>query len=124
MLRNFEIIFDNCGGIQLQGYKWLCTYHGGQETCAANDAFQIMRGASPIADGWDLNPAEYRLDPTYEQIRNGAYRVWVMDNLRDALAWPADEIRERAWGYAQAQFVQALQETATRNQHRGRKGKN
>ncbi len=107
MIKKLEVIFDNGGGVTMQGYKWQCSYNDG--TRAGSDAAEILQGANPRLD-WDLSPSEYRIAPTWEEIRNGGYQVWDLEDLLAALAWPADEIDERTSWENVKEFVRALQE--------------
>jgi len=94
MIRKLEVIFDNGGGVHMQGHKWQCSYNDGWQ--AGRDAAKILAGASPLRDGWLLSPREYRLTPTGDDIRNeqeNRLRYEYNSNPKD---WVATTCRAQA----------------------------
>ena len=91
MVKLNDIDCDNGGGITLQklsGKKYLHTYNDPAQL--AEDIVALMSGDNP-ADEWDGNEIiEYEpVDPTYDDVRNGGYRVYTVASII-AIAKDAD----------------------------------
>lgn len=78
------IIFDNGGGITLQ-LPDFAHYYGGYDGCieqAAEDLKNYLQDGK--TDGWEGHEAEAAdLDPDYDEIRNGGYRVYSVSAILD-----------------------------------------
>lgn len=77
-----RLIFDNGGGLTLQLGDW-AHYYGGYDGCieqAAEDIINYINNGN--TDGWDGHEEEAaELDPTYDEIRNGGYRVYTISEI-------------------------------------------
>lgn len=76
----FELFFDNGGGITLQTFDYRHTYHGDTGiNQAAKDVLNILLGANP-AEEWDGNDidddenGEYALEYDVNEEMNGSYK--------------------------------------------------
>ncbi len=77
-----RLIFDNGGGLTLQLGDW-AHYYGGYDGCivqAAEDIINYIKNGN--TDGWDGHEEEAaELDPIYDEIRNGGYRVYTISEI-------------------------------------------
>lgn len=102
---NATVIFDNGGGITLQlGGTFGHWYQDAVQ--AACDYITYMQDGH--TDGWDGHePDSLDLDPGYDDIRNGGYRVYDTSDVDNALAkYRANEL-DTGWGNIE-DFVAAL----------------
>lgn len=68
-----RIIFDNGGGVTLQLGGWAHWYQDMAQAAQDLKTYETEGNT----DGWDGHEDEAaELDPTYDQIRNGGYRVY------------------------------------------------
>ena len=68
-----NVIFDNGGGVTLQLGDWAHYYQDMAQAATDLKAYK----ATGNTDGWDGHEDESaELEPTYDQIRNGGYRVY------------------------------------------------
>lgn len=108
-MTNFDLIFDNGGGITLQTADY-CHHFVGDEKDVAQHISNILSGEDPSY--WDGNEPDCRVDYDYDTERNGGYH-WVSDNdVLDAVGQMPVEDREkflgRISGYAEREFFEAL----------------
>ena len=93
-----DVIMDNGGGITIQTDSY--THYYDDPAQAAEDYKQIIAGTDPVADGWDGNNPDGRMEYDCEQVRNGGYRWLSPDDIA---------ARECAdWGYNISNFYAAL----------------
>jgi len=98
---NFDLIFDNGGGITIQTSDYAHTYDSAKQ--AAEDMHAILDGADPAKDGWAGNELDNGVEPmSYEPDveRNGGYR-WYMNEV------PTLEDGNMSWGNIE-DFVKAF----------------
>lgn len=75
-MTNFDLIFDNGGGITLQTTEF-CHHFNGLEKEAAECVSELLDGSWP--DGWEGNEPEHRMEYDHEMERNGGYN-WLTSN--------------------------------------------
>jgi len=114
-MTNFDLIFDNGGGITLQTANY-CHHFSGREVEVAQSVSDIIDGA-PI-DYWEGNEPDCRTEYDADTERNGGYH-WVTDNdVLDAVAVMSAEDREdfldSISGYAEKVFFETLFEIRAR----------
>ena len=91
MSKNLKVraIFDNAGGVTLQLGDWAhyyCGYDGYIEVAAKDYKLYVEAGNT---DGWDGHQDEAaELDPSYDDIRNGCYRVMDSGDIQTAIDDP------------------------------------
>ncbi len=77
---NATLIFDNGGGLTLQLGDWAHCYDNMEQ--AAKDFSVYLKDKNTI--GWDGHEDfAAELDPEYDQIRNGGYRVYSAEEIID-----------------------------------------
>jgi hypothetical protein len=107
---DFDLIFDNGGGITLQtadGYR----HNYDDPVEVANDVNALL-GGNDYADAWDGNEAEDYEVMTYdaEVERNGGYRWLTRAEIVEIIAggeYPAGSYQS-VFGYNDANFFQAM----------------
>ena len=73
-----RLIFDNSGGVTLQLPNFAHYYDYMDQ--AAEDIANYVKDET--TDGWDGHEEEAEeLDPTYDEIRNGGYRVYTISEI-------------------------------------------
>lgn len=72
------VIFDNGGGATLQLGKF-AHYYQDMSQSAEDVAVYLKDGNTDGWDGYEEDAAE--LNPSYEDIRNGGYRVYCLDDI-------------------------------------------
>ena len=79
------VIFDNAGSITVQltqGYVTWAHYYSEDIQAAASDTHAALAGADiDTYDGNEEDAAE--CSPTYDEIRNGGYRVYKFSSLAE-----------------------------------------
>lgn len=80
---NATLIFDNGGGLTLQLGDWAHCYDD-MEQAARDYAEYIKTGSTEGWEGHEDFAAE--LDPDYDQIRNGGYRVYTAAEISAEVA--------------------------------------
>lgn len=84
-MKDVRLIFDNRGGLtmQLPGYA----HHYNNMVWAAEDYKVFLQDGN--TNGWEGNE-QYAadLEPTYEQQRNGSYKIMDAEDVKNALANP------------------------------------
>lgn len=102
---NVRAIFDNGGGLTLQLGDW-AHYYGGYDGCieqAAEDYKVYVETGN--TDGWEGHEDEAaELDPSYDEIRNGGYKIMDADDIQQAID---DPDFESGWANIQ-EFIDAL----------------
>ena len=86
-----KIILDNGGGITLQLGTNFAHHYDNAEQSVRDYKEYIANGNT---DGWEGNEEEAFFDPEYEEIRNGGYKVFDMEDIEKAVA---DEDFEGGW---------------------------
>lgn len=76
---SLEVVFDDGGSVTIQCDGYAHIYDDAAQ--AADDARQILAGADP--SGWDGNEPDARIAWTDEDVRNGGYRVYDAEGLRN-----------------------------------------
>ena len=77
------VIFDNGGGITLQLGTWAHWYDNPAQAAEDYDAYIADRDTT----GWDGHEEEAAaLVPTYDEMRNGGYRVYRGDEVEKEIA--------------------------------------
>jgi DNA-binding Xre family transcriptional regulator len=77
-----RVIFDNGGGVTLQLGKWAHYYDDPAQ--AARDYAEYFKDGT--AAGWEGHEDEAaECDPTYDEIRNGGYRVYNAGEILDEI---------------------------------------
>jgi len=103
--QNIQIIFDNGGGITLQKTSKPHYMHYYNDPCqTAEDIKALLSGDNPASwegneYGQEVGPDDEKqtiLDPSYDDIRNGGYRVYDLAELMDAVK-DAD-LDDISWG--------------------------
>lgn len=86
-----QLIFDNGGGltVQLPGYAH---WYQNPAQAAEDIDYYIQHGNTDGWDGHDEDAAE--LDPSYDQIRNGGYRIYSIPDILDE----TESIDASSWG--------------------------
>ena len=108
-MTNFDLVFDNGGGITLQTSDYCHTYSDALQ--AAEDVSQLLvPGAMP--KDWDGNEPECRCDYDVEVERNGGYH-WISENdvMKAVDQTPEEdrqELLENTSGAAERRFFEAL----------------
>jgi len=98
-----RVIFNNGGGVSLQIGEH--GYHYDDPATAARD-WELSVDESP--EGWDGDDPEVAaLDPSIDEIRNGAYLVCDAEDVDKLVATMADD---EWWGHNVREFVEALRE--------------
>ena len=98
------VIFDNAGGITLQLGGWAHWYQ--EPAQAACDYITYRQDGH--TDGWEGHePDALDLDPDYDDIRNGGYRVCDEAEIFNALKEYRDGALDTGWGNLQ-DFIAAL----------------
>lgn len=98
-----RIILDNGGGLILQLGDWAHSYEGRNNASIATQAASDIRLWLATGDTahWVGHDADaLAVAPTADEIRNGGYRVIVIDRDSDSSARLADEVRWGAMGEA------------------------
>jgi len=72
MIENLEVVFDNGGGITVQGDVYAHYYDDARQ--AATDTHALLHGADP--GDWDGNDSTARVNWTAEDAANGGYKVY------------------------------------------------
>jgi hypothetical protein len=102
---NVRAIFDNGGGVTLQLGDW-AHYYGDYDGCieqAAEDYKTYVQDGN--TDGWEGHEDEAaELDPSYDEIRNGGYKIMDADDIQTAIN---DPDFESGWANIQG-FIDAL----------------
>ena len=102
MANKAQVIFDNGGGITMQFGAWAHHYHDPKQ--AATDYATYL--ADGNTNGWEGHEdAAAELNPEFDEIRNGGYRVCDIGDIEAMLA--SDE--HTGW-YNIDQFISALKE--------------
>lgn len=94
-MKNFDLIFDNGGGITLQTDDY-CHHFNGRECEAAEAVGDLLAPGDPDSKtwGWEGNEPEHRVTYDAETEGNGGYR-WVTDNdVYEAVGQIPEEDRE------------------------------
>jgi hypothetical protein len=99
---NFEVIFDNGGGITLQTDDY-CHYYDNIEQ-AAGDVHALLSGAA--TKKWDGNNAEERLTHDYNDVSNGGYRWYGKEDVENIVK--TKKIEEGVWGNIEDFFIALL----------------
>jgi len=81
-IRTFELVFDNGGSLTLQSRRYVHAYDSMAQ--AARDVLAILAGVD--ASDWEGHDPAARRDWTPEDIRNGGYRVYDADDVREIKA--------------------------------------
>jgi len=74
-----RVIFDNGGGVTLQLCTGFC-HHYLSATMAATDALVFIKSSYDII-GWDNDEIDAVFEPTIEQVANGGYSVFLLQDL-------------------------------------------
>jgi len=86
------LLFDNGGGLTLQLNNSYAHWYQNMDQAAEDLISYISEGNT---DGWDGHEEdELQLIPTDDQIQNGGYRVYSMEDIS---VMPKDEYME-SWG--------------------------
>jgi len=80
--QQMQVIFDNGGGVTLQTAEFAHHYMDGKQT--ADDVRALLDGGT--TRGWEGDEPEARLEVSQEEIRNGGYRVYGAEEIRQVLA--------------------------------------
>lgn len=109
-MTNFDLIFDNAGGITLQTADY-CHHFYGREADAAECVSNLLEPGE-MPECWDGNEPEHRIEYDYEVERNGGYR-WitcndVLEAVGQLLVEDREEWLEKLGGYAEREFFKAL----------------
>ncbi len=103
--RSAKIVFDNGGGTTLILASGEFAHHYSDAAQAAQDYSIYMRDGN--VDGWEGHEAELaELDPSYDEIRNGGYRVFEPSDVEEAIHSDEDE----PWNNIR-EFVAAVETT-------------
>lgn len=97
------VIFDNGGGITLQFGEWAHHYGGykGYAEQAAQDYINYLDEGS--AAGWEGHEDDASdLVPTYDDMRNGGYRVFRGDEIEKTIAGEDDYGWNNISGFCEA----------------------
>jgi hypothetical protein len=86
-----RLIFDNGGGVTLQLPGFCHTYNDVKQ--CSDDIVSWIEDED--TSGWDGNEEDAVFDPTYEQERNGGYRVYSLASFMDR--GNRDELRDSGW---------------------------
>ena len=101
-MTNFNVIFDNGGGVTLQTEGWNHNYTDAKQ--AGCDVKALLTGEDP-AD-WDGNePEAAEMTCTAEDIRNGGARQMDDSEVAEIVAGGT---LDNCWGYNMADFFTAL----------------
>jgi hypothetical protein len=88
---DINVIFDNGGGVTLQLGSWAHWYNAAEMAQAARD-LMVYEASGDTSDWEGHEPEAAELDPTYDQIRNGGYRVYhTADDIKAAA-------QDTSWG--------------------------
>jgi hypothetical protein len=102
--RTAKIIFDNAGGTTLILASGEFAHHYSDASQAAQDYCIYMRDGN--VDEWEGNEPELaKFNPSYDEIRNGGYRVFDPSDVEEAIHSdddPSSNVRE---------FVAAVEST-------------
>lgn len=79
---DFELIFDNGGGVQLQTAGYVHSYDEGAQ--CARDVRDLLEDNS--TDDWEGNQPEARLEYDDALVRNGGYKWLSRADVKDAIA--------------------------------------
>ena len=103
-----RVIFDNGGGITIQLPGFAHFYTGSCIDQAAQDWYEYLKSGTTV--GWDGNEEEAaELAPTYDEIRNGGYRVMDRKEISDAVEAMRGGSEPEGWNNIDA-FVTSLAE--------------
>lgn len=112
-----RVIFDNAGGITLQlGDNYAHYYSGydGYIKQAAQDYINYVRDGN--TDDWEGHePESLQLDPDYDDIRNGGYKVMDEDDIDACLN---DDDFEHGWENV-SEFIRELKQLAASKEVEG-----
>ncbi len=97
---DFELIFDNGGGITLQSADYVHWYNDPAQ--AATDVKAILE--NNCTSGWEGHEPESRIEYEYDSVRNGGYRWMNRADLESAMS--ASEVVDS--GRAFDEFFAAL----------------
>jgi len=87
------LIFDNGGSLTLQLNNTYAHWYQNMNQAAEDLKAYIKDGNT---EGWDGHEEDQlELDPEYEQIQNGGYRVY---SLEDIIAMTEEEYVNSGWG--------------------------
>jgi hypothetical protein len=101
-MTDFNVIFDNGGGITIQTENWNHNYSDAAQ--AGTDAKDLLAGTDP--SDWEGNdPYAAKMTCTYEDVRNGGARE--MDDTEIAAIAAAGVLTD-CWGYAMRDFFMAI----------------
>lgn len=91
-MANFDLVFDNGGGITLQTPDYCHQFHGNEKQAAECVSDLLESGAMP--EYWEGDEPEHRVEYSSEDERNGRYR-WISDNdVMEAVGQLPTEDRE------------------------------
>ena len=90
-MTNFDLIFDNAGGVTLQTADY-CHHFNGREKELAQILSDIFDGANP--GDWEGNEPEYRMEYDAEVERNGGYKWMTYEEVADVVGRMTEEERE------------------------------
>lgn len=91
-----KLIFDNGGGLTLQLNNSYAHWYQNIEQAAEDLKTYIEDGNT---EGWEGHEeSEMELNPQYDQIQNGGYRVY---SIYDIISMTKDEYMENSWGNVQ-----------------------
>lgn len=91
---DFEVIFDNAGGITVQTENY-CHHFLGREKAAAKMVSELLRPEA-TTEGWDGNEPEHRLQYDFDVERLGGCKWVCSADLRTVIdTLPADN--RAAW---------------------------
>jgi len=87
------LIFDNGGGLTLQLNNSYAHWYQNMNQAAEDLKVYIKEGNT---EGWEGHEeSEMELNPQYDQIQNGGYRVF---SIEDIIAMSKDEYTDTGWG--------------------------
>jgi len=90
---NGKLIFDNGGGLALQLNNIYAHWYQNMSQAAEDLKVYLEEGNTEHWDGHEEESME--LDPDYEQIQNGGYRVYSME---DIVSMSKEEYMDSGWG--------------------------
>jgi hypothetical protein len=89
-----QLILDNGGGVTLQLGMW--SHHYQDESQVITDLQEWFRTGS--TDGWEGHEDDaLSLDPTDEEIRNGGYRIFNLDDYDSIYGGLAGDLIRLGW---------------------------
>lgn len=97
-----RIVFDNGGGITLQ-LPGFCHHYDNAEQCAEDIKSWLEVASEDEVEDWEGNEEDAVFEPTYDQIRNGGYRVWMVEDFVGA---SIERITNESWGNIQDLYAE------------------